>query len=399
MNFLLKILQGPNAGAEIALVDGLTISIGKEDSCDIVLADPTLPDASVQLETRPDSVILLTPGKDQQRLENFHAVALGSTMFAVGPANEAWQAIVYPKPDAPAAPAEPAPEKAPAAAAEPPPAHKADEPAPKKRKSAGCLIIVEIVILILLAVVLLAWFNRDKIKAYFPSEADKAAQAEKAAQKAEEDKKAALDNLISEFRLVATNDNGRTILRGDFATPAERLAATARLYAAAPGIDLDFSDGETLMTAVADTLALVGEKHLSATSVTNRVAMLSGKANDLKRVLEAIANDIPKLENVDCAEVTLIIPPEPPAPEIPDGAIPNHFSLPRFKPSDVAGNTSDAGAPLPVCGILTTPYPCLVLRNGTRVLEGGMIGSNTVLKISSDMVILTNATGRVEWKP
>ena len=43
MNFLLKIVEGPNKGAEIALVEGVAVTLGKGDDCDIVLADPTLP--------------------------------------------------------------------------------------------------------------------------------------------------------------------------------------------------------------------------------------------------------------------------------------------------------------------------------------------------------------------
>ena len=44
MNFLLKIVEGPNKGAEIALVEGVVVSLGKRDDCDIVLADATLPE-------------------------------------------------------------------------------------------------------------------------------------------------------------------------------------------------------------------------------------------------------------------------------------------------------------------------------------------------------------------
>ena len=54
---------------------------------------------------------------------------------------------------------------------------------------------------------------------------------------------------------------------------------------------------------------------------------------------------------------------------------------------------------LPVCGILATPYPCLVLKNGERLLEGAAIGANVIVKIEADSVTLTNSTGRFTWKP
>jgi hypothetical protein len=50
MNFLLKIVEGPNKGAEIALVEGVAVTFGKTDDCDIMLADATFPDSPVRLE-------------------------------------------------------------------------------------------------------------------------------------------------------------------------------------------------------------------------------------------------------------------------------------------------------------------------------------------------------------
>ena len=54
---------------------------------------------------------------------------------------------------------------------------------------------------------------------------------------------------------------------------------------------------------------------------------------------------------------------------------------------------------LPVCGILTTPYPCLVLKDGRRIMEGAPIGDSVVLKIGVDSVMITNSTGRMIWRP
>ena len=54
---------------------------------------------------------------------------------------------------------------------------------------------------------------------------------------------------------------------------------------------------------------------------------------------------------------------------------------------------------LPVCGILTKPYPCLVMRDGSRVLEGAPLGENIILKIEADAVVVTNSMGRFTWRP
>ena len=64
MKFLLKIVQGPNAGAEIALVEGVRVTLGSADSCDIVLADPTLPAEACAIEASADSVALSVSGSE-----------------------------------------------------------------------------------------------------------------------------------------------------------------------------------------------------------------------------------------------------------------------------------------------------------------------------------------------
>ena len=53
----------------------------------------------------------------------------------------------------------------------------------------------------------------------------------------------------------------------------------------------------------------------------------------------------------------------------------------------------------PVCGILTKPYPCLVMRSGARVLEGAPFGDGVILKIAADSVVISNSSGRITWKP
>ena len=92
MNFLLKIVEGPNRGAEIALVEGFAVSVGKSDDCDIVLADSTMDDEPFKLGVTADGVSL-----DGEPLEPYRVVVRGSTAFAVGPANSAWGALKWPE--------------------------------------------------------------------------------------------------------------------------------------------------------------------------------------------------------------------------------------------------------------------------------------------------------------
>ena len=77
-----------------------------------------------------------------------------------------------------------------------------------------------------------------------------------------------------------------------------------------------------------------------------------------------------------------------------DGAVDASEAQPVLR-----ANTATASYSFPVCGILTTPYPCLIARDGKRYLEGAVLDSGVIVKIEADSVTLTNSTGRFTWKP
>lgn len=410
MNFLLKIVEGPNKGAEVALVEGVDVTLGKSDACDIVLADATLGEEPLKLAVATDGVTL-----DGEPLQPFHVVTRGATAFAVGPADSAWGELVWPKRE------EPAREESRDAEADrrsEPPAPSAARPVaegtkaePRRRKGCfGCLLVV---ILLLLALVGLGWYFREQLKPYVGQAVSSLSDAIQTPE--DNDSKevkapsnasvavASIDELVERRNLSVTNRQGRSVLVGDFATRSERLAATAEAYSAQPGIALDFADSESLKSAVADTLTLVGETDVTVSAVTNRVAVLSGVARNIRRALEAISADVPKLANVDVSGITLLLPTgstvrtstDQTASNDSTGGLPNNLTDEQANVLAAEPTLPD----LPVCGILTMPYPCLVLRDGRRVLEGAPIGDFVVLKIRSDSVILTNDLGRIEWKP
>ena len=60
--------------------------------CDIVLADPTLPDESMQIEASETGVTI-----GGEAFEQLHVKTVGATSFAVGPADAPWGALVWPK--------------------------------------------------------------------------------------------------------------------------------------------------------------------------------------------------------------------------------------------------------------------------------------------------------------
>lgn len=405
MGYLLKIVEGPNKGAEIALVEGVAVTLGKGDECDVILADPTMPPDPVTITAASDGVTL-----DGSPLAPFQVVTRGATSLAVGPSDAPWGELKWPEEKTEGK--ETAEERreeggesprasSPASAESPESPESPDAPAgedtAEKKKGRGCLGCLVVSVILLLVLALIAFFLKgspkgQKIWAWTKNTVSGAWERRAVSDgDAGADKTLTLDDVVANHGLVVTNIDSRTVLVGDFATRMERLVATAEAYAAKPGVELDFCDDESLKTAAEDTLAMLTEKDLRVAAATNRVVALSGKARRIRRALEALAADMPKLRNVDVADVTLL---KGAALEEETEEVAPAPAVQRIVPKKAEPKPS-----LPVCGILTTPYPCLVLRSGARIHEGASFGDGVVLKIEADAVTVTNATGRFVWKP
>ena len=395
MKFLLKIVQGPNAGAEIALVEGVRVTLGSADACDIVLADPTLPAEACAIEASADGVVLTTPGAEPERLEPLRVRSFGSTALAVGPADSPWGPLSWEAPArgeaaegaSEAARPESAPPKEEDSAA--PDSTKgaeteeagarSAEPAPPARKRGlirGCLIAL-LVLLLLLAVAI--WFLLPRTRPADPPPGGEAGSAPEAPA-------SGLADIAARYNLDVVETNGTTLVRGDFAARADRLKATAELYEAQPGVALDLADRETLLTAASDLLQAATEGALQIIGLTNRVAVLAGRAPDpafLRATLDALRTDVPRLADADTAAVTLDSP------------------VASARASGEISARPSRGAPsLPLCGILLQPYPCLVLQNGQRLAVGAEVGGYKIERIARDRITLRRGEeAPVEWTP
>ena len=404
MKFLLKIVQGPNAGAEIALVEGVRVTLGSADSCDIVLADPTLPAEACAIEASADSVSLTPSGAEPERLEPLRVRSFGSTALAVGPADSPWGPLDW---EAPAA-AEP-PADAGEARPESAPPKEADSVAPDSTKSSGpekagassagseprpaetrsrsrgrrigCLV------LLLLALLFSAWLLTRRWRTVSESPAAFASPKPPLTESAS----SRIAAIAARLGLEHFPTNEPPLVRGDFATRAERLAATAALYEAQPGIKLDLADRETLLTAASDLLAAATDGALEVRDVTNRIAVLAGRAPDpafLASALDALRTDVPRLAGIDTAAISLDSP----------------ISAPVAAEGPAARASQAAAAPraprLPLCGILLQPYPCLVLQNGQRLSEGAEIGGYKIVSIAPDRIrVRRDEEEEIEWTP
>ena len=408
MSFILKIVEGPNRGAEIALVEGVAVTLGKGDECDIVLADSTLPEEPLSIEANGDTVSV-----NGEQLEQFAVKTLGATSFAVGPADAPWGELKWPaKGEISRKDAEPQGKETQAEEAHgeedlrdsaTPREEKADAPEPEKKKH-GCLGCLVVLVLLVLLLGVLAWLFRATVRPY----------AEKVLAYARESLHvgggtggagmgAALPMTLSEvassYGLELEENDGQAKLSGNLKTRAERLRATAEAYEARPGVDLDLSDDESFRASADDALFTITEGAMKVVAATNRVLSIAGTSPSpfaLKRILESLSADLPKLRDIDATGVAYGMVPGNEKSEEGDGDD-GETPIGVFH---ARRRTSKAKEPsLPVCGILTAPYPCLVMRDGSRVLEGAALDGNVIVKIEADAVTVTNATGRFTWKP
>lgn len=258
----------------------------------------------------------------------------------------------------------------------------------------------------------MAWFFRSELRPRVEQLLKKAGVAERqgaprsgAAEAAPEAQEPSPDKdikaLAAKYGLSVTNDAGRTVLSGNFRTRAERLAATAEAYSSQLGVQLDFSDDESFRTSASDALFTLTEGALKVNAATNRVLSIAGLSPSsaaLTKTLETLNADLPKLRDVDVSGVRLAVTGNGEAEDAEaDDASP--FPVARPASGGRRATKSKQQPAFPVCGILTTPYPCLVMQDGRRILEGASVGDSVILKIAADSVTITNANGRFTWKP
>ena len=402
MNFLLKIVEGPNKGAEIALVEGVAVTLGKGEDCDIVLADPTMPDAPLSVEASADGVAV-----GGVPLESFSVKTFGATSFAVGPADAPWGELKWPKPEDREEERENGEEST-----EPPPPPTTEPPSPpatepSSRRRGGCFGCLFVLLGLLLVLIALVWLFWDALK----PRAESLWEKMYAGRSGTDDtptvqssgsvtRSSSLRDIAAKYALSLVESDGRARISGNLKTRRDRLAATAEAYGAQPGVELDLSDDETLRTSAEDALFTLTEGALKVVAATNRVVSIAGSSRSpllLKKTLEALNADLPKLRNVDTSGV--VISPLM-ARTDGDGAGDGEQADGIFSTRTPRRTSKKPASPtLPVCGILTTPYPCLVMRDGRRIMEGATIADSVIVEIGADSVTLTNSTGRFTWKP
>ncbi len=405
MNFILKIIQGPNVGAEIALVPGTTVSFGRGEACDIVLGDQMLPEKAGELAVEDNRVSLRLPDGGEEALAPFQVKVMETTAFAIGPADAPWGALVWPKPEAEKTEETEEKKETPPPSAEEKPAEK---PPRVPRRLQWTLLVLLLLVVVLEFAIWLFWpqFNDGMRRArtwchgfYERHFEDKRVLAAKPVHLQ------TLKELATAYGVEAVEPSGDTmeppVLRGNLRSRADRLQLTARAYNAFPGIEISLSDDESLRNSAEELLNMLTEGAVKVVEAADRRLALAGTLPDaaaLHRMLKAIQADVAFVESVDCKQITIPAAVAPPQPVVVQPAATAAGSA-ETEPATPPPAPAMATQRLPIVGVLMTPYPCLVMRNGTRVVEGAEFNGFTVDKITEDTVVLRQGETVLEWKP
>jgi len=392
MDWLLKIVSGPMQGAEIALDAGHCVTFGRDAGCDIVIADAGLADNAFSLDVSADTVMLLVDG-DSLALKPFEVHTFGTTGIAVGPASGTWEELRQPAPapvaeEEPAAAAETAPEPAAEASADPTPAETEH---PENAKSVRRVVLFVLIVLCLLLAVAagILFFGPKSVRDWKDGILGNAQTTVVASAPS-------ISEIARSNGLTCVQSNGVTCLSGNLGRRTERLAIRALALSADPKARLDLTDDETLAAAVEALLFTVSEDAVHVVKAENRRVVLTGALptrKKLESVLRALSADVPGIDSVDASGVT-IGRATVKAPSGEEQTVDEAGEVVAPRPRAVPARRT-----LPVAGILTTPYRCVVMQGGARCTEGAVIGKAKLVKIEAGCLTFEESGSTFEWRP
>ena len=434
MNYLLKIVQGAQAGAEIALAEG-SVTFGSSDACDIVLADASLPAEAFAIETSDAGVSLKElPDGEAKKIDLYTLFTFGNSSFAVGENGIAWPEVKTPAPPAPEPAADgggemPPPPGEGGAPADgsgetqlPPGERSAPPPATKpQRRGLGCIstLILSLFLLIVgfCAGVYMMRYRSDSCQRFFTWLQKATHQAPPAPPSAEPVvPEVSLGEWAAEHGVNVSERDGETVLFGNFTNRTERLLFAQDAYARDEGLVLDLSDDETLKAGVEEVLFAQSDGRMKLATATNRVVKLVGRARSRTELLQTVAAICTDVNRVRVVDDTAVVCDDGQRTKVPTRyqaispqAVRHHpFVVPAAAPAAVpavpqaplpAAKPSPSEPNCPVAGIILMPYPCLVMRDGTRAAVGAFVGEFKVEKIEADKVTLKRGEETVTWKP
>ncbi len=322
---ILKILTGPQEGAELELDAGIALHIGTDDSNDIVLVDAMAPAQALELIMEGDNVSVTAsaerlfagdaalPVGEKTALPDYTILTIGSTRCAVGDADKAWPPLRWipldvllaektqpqeeekteePKTNEPKAEQEEAPLSREQV-------EKLDELQSNKRakRSRGFAILSWLILILICAVGM--WFTgRHVWNLAKPQESQSIVENTRQTRLEKLREKAEALNLTME----EDEDGNLTRITGNVSKTSQRTSIEQIVKYDCPNVVCEMTDDETLARSVKELVWGLTEGRLQLVSLKDRVAKLMGMTNNEEEwntIVDNIRHDIPRLATVE----------------------------------------------------------------------------------------------------
>lgn len=324
---ILKILTGPQEGAELELDAGIALRIGTDDSCDIVLVDAMAPAQALELVMEGDDVSVTAaaerifagdaalPVGEKTALPDYTILTIGSTRCAVGDADKPWPPLRWipldvllaekPQPEQEAEKSaeesadKPEQEEAPLSREQ---LEKIDELQSQKRAKRGRgFAILSWLILILICAAGMWFTGRHVWKIAAPKEKEEAKDVAENAHKTRLEK---LRERAEALGLTIEEEEDGSIRRiaGNVPKTSQRTVIEQIVKYDCPQVICEMTDDETLARSVKELVWGLTEGRLQLVSLKDRVAKLMGMTNseeEWNTIVDNIRHDIPRLASVE----------------------------------------------------------------------------------------------------
>ncbi|MBR4902194.1 MAG: hypothetical protein IKZ46_14750 [Victivallales bacterium] len=321
---ILKILTGPQEGAELELDAGIALRIGTDDSCDIVLVDAMAPAQALELVMEDDDVSVTAsaerlfagdaalPVGEKTSLTDYTILTIGSTRCAIGDADKPWPPLHWIPLDIllaekPETKEEEKPQEQPPEQPEETPlsreqVEKLDELQSQKRakRSRGFAILSWLILILICAAGM--WFTgRHVWKLAAPKRADDTTNIAENAHKTRLEK---LRERAIALGLTIEEEEDGSIKRisGNVPKTSQRTVIEQIVKYDCPNVVCEMTDDETLARSVKELVWGLTEGRLKLVELKDRVAKLMGMTNseeEWNTIVDNIRHDIPRLAKVE----------------------------------------------------------------------------------------------------
>ena len=321
---LLKILTGPQEGAELELDAGIALRMGTDDSCDIAIVDAMAPAQALEVVLEGDDVFVTAaaerifagdaalPVGEKTTLPDYTILTIGSTRCAIGDADKPWpplrwiplDVLLAEKPEAKEE--EKSQEQTPEQTEEAPlsreQVEKLDELQSKQRakRSRGFAIISWLLLILICAAGM--WFTGRYVwKIAAPKEKE---EAKDIAENAHKTRLERLRERAETLGLTIEEEEDGSIKRisGNVPKTSQRTLIEQIVKYDCPQVICEMTDDETFARSVKELVWGLTEGRLQLVSLKDRVARLMGMTNseeEWNTIVDNIRHDVPRLASVE----------------------------------------------------------------------------------------------------